>query len=71
MSDSGIHHLSSNVVSGPGTWGMTTGNMILMTVSPPDHPDHARNIDLELPAGHNIDLMLPAGSNIDLELVIT
>jgi len=69
MVDTGIHHLSSNVVSGPGTWGMTTGNMILMTITPPDLPVNLPNIDLELPAGHNIDLMLPAGSNIDLEIV--
>jgi len=65
-----IHHLSSNVISGPGTWGMTPGNMVLMTIYPPDHCPVIENVDLELPAGHNIDLRLPAGSNIDLETVI-
>jgi len=65
-----LHHLSSNVVSGPGTWGMTTGHMVLMTIYPPDHPPVLPNIEIELPAGHNIDLMLPAGHNIELEVVI-
>ena len=65
-----IHHLSSNVISGPGTWPMTTGNMVLMTIYPPDHAVVLPAIDLELPAGHNIDVMLPAGSNIELEVVI-
>jgi len=55
----GIHHLSSNVISGPGTWPMSTGNMVMMTIRPPDHPRVLENIDLYLPAGHNIDLDLP------------
>lgn len=49
---------------------MTPGNMVLMTIYPPDHCPVIENVDLELPAGHNIDLRLPAGSNIDLETVI-
>jgi len=56
-----IHHLSSNVISGPGTWPMSTGNMVMMTIWLPDHPRVTANIDLEIPAGHNIDLELPTG----------
>ncbi len=62
--------ISSNAVSGPGTWGMTTDHSVLMNIIPSDHPDTVGNIDLELPAGHNINIMLPAGHNIDVELVV-
>jgi len=61
--------ISSNVISGPGTWGMTTDHMVLMSHIPFDHARVLENYDLELPAGHNIVLKLPAGHNIELEVV--
>ena len=61
--------LSSNVISGPGTWGMTTDNMVLMSHIPFDHPLILDNINLKLPAGQNIVLSLPAGHNIEIEVV--